>query len=108
MIRRPDLVEELENRYKREEYSKLNYEDKLGIFLELRAQARLLNPTYAGDWRRQIQTQDRNRPRLSRTRKLETRTDDVRRANQGAIPTSTSGTAGTPRPCRRMFIRSRS
>ncbi len=54
MIRRPDLVEELENRYKREEYSKLTYEDKLGIFLELRAQARLLNPTYAGDRRRQI------------------------------------------------------
>ena len=55
MIRRPDLVEELENRYKREEYSKLTCEDKLGIFLELRAQARLLNPTYASDWRRQIQ-----------------------------------------------------
>ena len=55
MIRRPDLVEELENRYKREQYSKLTYEDKLGIFLELRAQARLLNPTYANDWRRQIQ-----------------------------------------------------
>ncbi len=55
MIRRPDLVEELENRYKREEYSKLTYEDKLGIFLELRAQARLLNPTYAADWRHQIE-----------------------------------------------------
>jgi len=52
---RPDLVEELETRYKREEYSELTYEDKLGIFSELRAQARLLNPTYAGDWRRKIQ-----------------------------------------------------
>ena len=55
MIRRPDLVKELENRYKREEYSKLTYEAKLGIFLELRAQARLLNPTYAKDRRHQIQ-----------------------------------------------------
>ena len=55
MIRRPDLVEELENRYKREEYSKLTYEDKLGIFLELRAQARLLNPTYAAERCQQIQ-----------------------------------------------------
>lgn len=82
MIRRPDLVEELENRYKREEYSKLTYEDKLGIFLELRAQASAPKPHLCGRLAPPDPAQDRNRLRLPRTRQAQSKQGRMREADR--------------------------
>jgi hypothetical protein len=54
MIRASERLQEFERRYAREQLGSLTYHEALARFAALWREARVLNPSFPGDWREDL------------------------------------------------------
>jgi len=54
MLNNPERVAEFERRDARRRYADMSFEEALGLFEALWAQAAALNPDFPGDWREDL------------------------------------------------------